>query len=307
MANEVTLASLTAAGGGVAEVLSALLVPQLYDPTDLRSLVTFVPWNAGGSAAMTVTLDAVPGAYAAASSETVGGASNSAYTTDEFVLTIARYLRKYQVTDLFKTSGSPVTWPKVAQALSEGVGLTMTDLIAATFTSVSNAGGDAGAVGTLLTIDNIYAAAAILSAQGVVFGDAQHLAFVGAPKQLAEVEQSLRGETLAYPSTDSALSMRGPGFKFSWRNIDFYQSDSVPIAGGVAYNGCLFGQNAFAYTMGPVSSDLIPAGNALVTTPEFLLEMDRDADQAMTGLIGNIYPAVSAVLANAAVKVISII
>lgn len=307
MAQEVTLASLIANGGGVAEVLSALLVPQLFDPTDLRSLITFVPWDAGGSDAMTVTLDAIPGAYAAATSEVIGGASNSAYTTDEFILTIARYLRKYQVTDLFKTSGSPVTWPMVAQKLSEGVGLTMTDLIAATFTAVSNAGGDAGTAGALLTIDDIYAAAAILSAQGVVFGDAQHLAFVGAPKQLAEIEQSLRGETLAYPSTDNALSMRGPGFQFAWRNIDFYQSDSVPVAGAANYNGCLFGKNAFAYTMGPVSSDLIPAGNALVTTSDFLLEMDRDADNAMTGLIGNIYPAVSAVLANAAVKVISII
>ena len=307
MANEVTIASLIANGGGVAEVLSGLLVPQLYDPTDLRSLITYVPWTAGGSTAMTVTLDAIPGAYAAASSETVGGASNSAYTTDEFVLTVARYLRKYQVTDLFKVSGSPVTWENVAFKLSEGVGLTMTDLIATMFSSISNAGGDAGSTGVALSVDTIYAGAAILSAQGVEYGDAQHLAFVGSAKQLSDLEASLRGETLAYPSTDNALSMRGRGFKFSWRNIDFYQSDSVPVVGGTDYNGALFGKNAFAYTMGPVSTDLVPAGNALVSSPEFLLEMSRDADNGMTALIGNIYPAVSAVLANAAVKVISAI
>ena len=78
MANEVKFGAdgvdgLVTSGGRVAEVLSALVRQQLYDATDLRSVMTLIPWNAVGSDKMEVTLDAIPGAFAAASSEISGG------------------------------------------------------------------------------------------------------------------------------------------------------------------------------------------------------------------------------------------
>ena len=62
MANEVTAAALIAEGGLVSEILSDLILEQLYDPTDLTSLMVRVPWNSGGSDTIRSTLDAIPGA-----------------------------------------------------------------------------------------------------------------------------------------------------------------------------------------------------------------------------------------------------
>ena len=84
MANEVTFSALSSAGGRISAVLSALVAEQLYDPTDLRATMTRYDWNAWGSSAMDITQNAVPGAFAAASSETSGGASNSAYSTTKY-------------------------------------------------------------------------------------------------------------------------------------------------------------------------------------------------------------------------------
>jgi len=306
MANTLTLASLIANGGGVAEVLSALLIEQLWDPTDLRALIRQVPWDSTGSDTMTVTLDAVPGAFTQRTSETVGGFTNSAYTTDEFLLTTTRYGRIYQITNLFEVAGGVLTPEMIAARLGLGVGLTMTDLIAALFSSVANSNGDAGATGVALTVDTIYDAIYILNLSNVASGDASPLAFVGSPKQFNDLLASLRGETYETMETTESLKARGPGFKFRWNNIEFYQSDSTPDD-ATDYQGCLFGNDGFAYSMAPVDRiNSIPAQNVLVKTPEFLLELDRDAVNGMTSLIGNIYPATAAVLGDAACKVTSV-
>ena len=55
MANEVSYASLLSAGGRVARILSSLLHTNLYDPTGLRALMTFIPYSPMGSSTMNVT------------------------------------------------------------------------------------------------------------------------------------------------------------------------------------------------------------------------------------------------------------
>ena len=45
MADEITFTGLSSAGGRVANVLSAMLFEKLHDPTDLRAVMTEVPWN----------------------------------------------------------------------------------------------------------------------------------------------------------------------------------------------------------------------------------------------------------------------
>ena len=55
MANEVTYSDLVSNGGAVAEVLSALVVEQLYDPTDLRSVCQRIEYSTFGSTQMAIT------------------------------------------------------------------------------------------------------------------------------------------------------------------------------------------------------------------------------------------------------------
>lgn len=291
MANEITFSALSSAGGRISSVLSALVRQQLYDATDLRSVMTLIPWNAVGSDQMDVTLDAIPGAFAAASSETSGGLSNSAYTTSKFSLQVARYARQYQVTDLFGITGGPIDIDRVVNKLVEGADLTMTDLLCNLFPSLSNS---VGTTTVDLDVDTIYDALFQLnnnSASGPYTA-------VLHPEQMNDFRQSLRSETGAIQfreATAEALQTRGPGFQGEFMGIRFYQSDSVTkINTNADYSGAMFVDGCFAYTMAPVRAlqPYIPEDNIIVDANEVLVELDRDAGNAMSTCIANMYPAV---------------
>jgi len=296
MANEISFTTLSSNGGRVSAILSALVAQQLYDPTDLRAVMSFYPWQSAGSDTMSISQDAVPGAYAAASSEISGGGSNSAYTTSKFDLAVARYLKIYQVTDLFGVSGGPIDVGRVVQKLVDGVAITMTDLVCALFGSLSNS---VGTSGTNLSIDDLYSAMFQLNSSAVTSTAASPYACVLHPAQINDLRTSLRAEAngpLPYTAASAeALVAKGPGFQFNWNGVDFWQSDSVNTANSAADRaGAMFGQGCFAYTLGDVSAiqGHVPSQNIVVNSGGLLVELERDGANGMTSAIASCYPAV---------------
>tara|TARA_R110000824_G_scaffold106470_7_gene251613 strand:+ start:296 stop:1234 length:939 start_codon:yes stop_codon:yes gene_type:complete len=298
MANEVTFTGLAVSGGRVSSVLSSLLMETLHDPTDLRAVMTEVPWASIGSDTMSVTLDAAPGAFSAATSEISHGtaADNAAYTTSKFSLQVARYVRAYQVSDLFGVSGGPIDLDAVVKTLADGVGLTMTDLLCSLFNSVASS---VGATTVDLSTDTIYDAAFQLNSNAVVATADAPLTCVLSPVGMNDFRQSLRSEAGAIQYTDAsaaALATRGPGFQGTWNGIEFWQSDSCPLINAAADRSqAMFGKGAFAYTMAPVSAlqGHIPAANILMDAGAVLVELSRDADNGLSKAISTIFPAVS--------------
>mgnify|MGYP005819957115 CR=1 FL=1 len=294
MANEVTYASLESTGGRVGAVLSALVLEQLYDPTDLREILQFVPFDQMGSDTLDVTLAAVPGAFAAASSETSGGFSNSAWTSSKFQLVPARYGRQYQVTDLVGVTGGPVDLDRVVQTLIDGVALTMTDLAVALFPSFTD---QVGSTGVDLDTDKIYDAQYALAINNASASGGINC--VLHPEQHNNFISSLRAETGAQqyvPATAEMLALKGPGIQGTWNGITFWTSDSVnTVNAGADYAGAMMMDNAIAYTLGDVKrlQGYIPAQNILVDAGMLLVELSRDADNGMSTAIANLYPAVA--------------
>jgi|TARA_A100000172_G_scaffold34388_1_gene20768 hypothetical protein len=291
MANEVSYADLLANGGRVTQVLSALVRQQLYDSTDLRSVMTLIPWNAVGSDKMDVTIDGKPGVFAPATSELVGGITNSDYDTSKFTLNVSRYARQYQVTDLFGITGGPIDIDRVVNKLVEGAGLTMTELLCNLFNSLSNS---VGTTGVDLDVDTIYDALFQLNTANA---SGPYTAVLQAA-QMNDFRSALRGETGAIQfreATAETLQTRGPGYQGDFLGIRFYQSDSVDtINAGADYSGAMFVDGCFAYTMAPVRAlqSYIPEDNILVDANEVLVELERDASNAMSTCIANMYPSV---------------
>ena len=304
MALEVSYASLLASGGRVTQVLSALVRQQLYDSSDLRSVMSMIPWSAVGSDQMDITLDAIPGAFSPATSELVGGIVNSAYTTSKFTLNVARYARQYQVTDLFGITGGPIDIDKVVKKLVEGAGLTMTDLLCNLFPGLANA---VGTTAVDLDVDTIYDALFQLNSSNA---SGPYTAVLQA-EQMNDFRQSLRGETGAIQfreATAETLQTRGPGYQGDFLGIRFHQSDSVTKVNAAAdWSGAMFVDGCFAYTMAPVRAlqSYIPEDNILVDAGEILVELDRDAGNAMSTCIANMYPSVVEVEDLRGVEIIS--
>ena len=295
MANEVRHSTLQTNGGQSSSVLTDMVFAQLFDPTDLRQVMRFDDMDGiTGSDTGDVTLDAVPGAASAATSEIAGGQSNSAYTTSSYSHTWARYVRQYQMTDLLAINGGPIGMQRVVDNLNASVGLTLTDLLCALFPSLAN---DVGpGTGVDLTVDDIYDAQFQLNSQSVpgTFHCVLH------PVQINDFITSLRSENGAQQfqaATAEMLKASGPGFKGEWNGIRFFQADSVTLVNSSAdRSGAMFGEGCFAYTLRPWRRIL----NEMMINPQDILadlgiafvERDRDATNGMTSGILNLYPSV---------------
>jgi hypothetical protein len=299
-------AQLISAGGLVAEVLSDLVLEQLYDPTDLTALMTFVPWNAGGSDTLRSTLDAVPGAYTARTSEIDGtNIANAAYATGKFDLIPAGYSRKYELTDLLPIAGGPIQVERVAANLVAGVGLTMTDLLCALFPALLNDVGPGSGVD--LDVSSIYDAQFQLNSQSVT----GPYACVLHPQQINDFQNSLRAEAGAIQfqaATAEMLAARGPGFRGSWNGIQFFQSDSVSkVNTNADYAGAMFGAGCFGYTLADarLAAGHIPPGLLYLQNEALVIEMARDQTNFTTALIASIFPAVVEIEDLRGVEIIS--
>jgi len=299
-------AQLITNGGLVSEVLSDLVLEQLYDPTDLTALMTRVPWNAGGSDTLRSTLDAIPGAYTARTSEIDGtNIANAAYDTGKFDLIPAGYSRKYELTDLLPIAGGPIQVERVAANLVAGVGLTMTDLLCALFPALANDVGPGSGVD--LDVSSIYDAQFQLNSQSV----SGPYACVLHPQQINDFQNSLRAEAGAIQfqaATAEMLAARGPGFRGTWNGIQFYQSDSVTkVNTNADYAGAMFGAGCFGYTLADarLMAGHIPPGLLYLQNEALVIEMARDQSNFTTALIASIFPAVVEIEDLRGVEIIS--
>lgn len=305
MANEATHSSLVTAGTRIAATLSSAISGtmdrQLFDPINLGDFAIMREYTPGGTGTKSSRLPA-PVAFTDATNETTGGGSNSPYTPVSFTCTPTRKYAKYQATGLAALT-DPVTSdpqdPRFPQLVADicrllvgGVILTLTDVIAALFTSVTTTKGT-----TLqpLTVDDIYDGWFALNLAKVPISAAAPAFAVLAPIQMNHLIGDLRGESgpLAFQdATAQMLQAHGPGIVGRWLNIIFAQSDSCPLSDtSTNANGAMFARDAFAYSFMPVRANIgqIPASNLIVASEYFWLAMSRDEDNDMTTYFGNIY------------------
>jgi hypothetical protein len=265
-------------GGAVAEVLASEVLQQLYDPTDIRATVTRLPWTSMGSDTMSVTQDAVPGAFTAPGQN--AATAVSVYTTNHFDITVASFRKAYAIDDLIPVSGGAVDIDRMVAKLMEGVALTMTDQIAAIFPSFTSV---AGTALVPLSVDDVYDGAFALTSQ-LNNGKAT---LVLHPIQYNDFISSLRSETGAaqfLPATAELLGQYGVGYRGSWMNIDIFVSDSVGVNGAGSYQGALYTPGAIAYSLANVGSMgvHVPAANILLDAGELIVELDRTAADGIT-------------------------
>ena len=288
--NTTTYTDLIANGGAVAEVLSGLVVEQLYDPTDLRALCTRVPFNAMGSDTVQVVQDATPGAFGTSVAENIT-VNATEYVTAHFDIQVARYSRAYAMADLIGVSGGPIDLQRIVRNLTEGVGLTFTDIICDVFPSFT---AQAGTAGVNLSVDDVYDGIFTLTSAL----NAGPYTMVLHPTQYNDWISSLRSETGAAqfsPATAEMLGSKGPGYRGSWLNLDVYVSDSVDNNGAGSLQGAMFGSGAIAYSMAPVAqmAGAIPSANILVNAGDLLVEIDRTASDGVSAAYAHMYMGVS--------------
>ena len=288
------------AGGMVSEILSGLVTEALYDPTSLRSIALQVP-PGFGSTTSEVTIDAAPAAFTAPGEAVAVGVAT--YTTSEFELILAKYSRAYQITDLVGVAGSPINMQRIVMNLMQGLELTLTAQMAATFASFTT---QAGSAITALDVDDLFDASFALN----LVDNQGPYACVLSPQQMNEFKNDLRTQVnlMAYnaPSQDQ-LTGKGPGFQGSWNGIELWSTSSVVTAAAVT-SGAMMSQNAIAYQLGNVAQmqGHIPAANLIVNTPEMVVELDRSALSGMSSAVVHAYLATAIANQSRGVEIVSL-
>lgn len=294
MADEIRNSGLITNGGRAAEAILPGWHQNLYDPTDIRSLLRLFPFP-GGSDVTSITTMPAPPTAAAVSSEISGGTSNTAFTTGEKQLTTVLQQVQVQITDLLRITGSTgqINTEEIIAWLANCMGLRITDMAAALLASFGTNTVGSGS-GDNMTVDHFFSAMYKLNASLV---PGEGIAFVGAPVSLNQFVESLRGEggALQY-STDAIgmLSAKGPGYKASFLNVGLWQTDSVTNTGGAYKNG-MFGFGALGYQIAPIERLVglhINPEDVVMRLPGMIIERVRDGANNMTTFYAKFYAAV---------------
>jgi hypothetical protein len=295
MANEVSFATLLSNGGRVAAMIGDQVHLNLYDPTNLRGLMTLYTM-AGPSSVQSVAGLTRGYTAAAASSEISGGASNTALTTTNKDITVARYLLQMAPTDLFALTspGAPINVATVADVITESMDLTLTSLLTGLFSGIST---NVGTSGSDLTVTNIFSAIFALNLNN----NPAQLAAVLHNQQINDLMSSIRGEggAIQYRAdAQGVLSTKGVAARFRFLEVDFYQSSRVATANaGADRQGAMFSAGAFGYKLGSVdeiiNQGMVNPADILIRSPEMFIERSRDAANGLSKMILNFYPGVA--------------
>jgi hypothetical protein len=180
---------------------------------------------------------------------------------------------------------------RIAESIAASYDKLFADLTGATvagFTTVKGATGAANTVGHF--IDAIQALEAAASNKGA---PGPYVALLH-PKQWADIQDNIlvqnSGILQFVPASYEAISAKGSHYKGSFLGVEIYTSSHI-TNDGTDHLGALFAPGALGFANGMPAA--LPGAVETMEMGEVLIEMDREADKALTRIVGHCYLGMS--------------
>lgn len=297
MANELSFTNLET-DAGLAHILSGEVHLDLYDPVDLRGACTRRGFrsNAGSETMKTPRIDFAH-VFTSASSEISGGGSNENIGSANFQLTVSRRYMRWQLSQLWEmvAPAGSLDLDLLRRIIVTGTGLTFTDILTALFPSLSNS---VGSTTGQMSVDYMYDAQYQLNSSRA----APPYNMVVSPHGFNRWQESLAGyggPVQFKSAAQTMLDAAPPGLKGEFGGILVWDSDSVTLDGGSTYHrSAMFSAGCFEYTEAPIAiaADPLPPSAVDMLSDGVggnVVRMVRtyDADNALTLIVGDYYPA----------------
>jgi hypothetical protein len=201
-------------------------------------------------------------------------------------IAVARQGLRYDLTDLASLSGfgSDIDVFRLAESMRGAFESRFMTLLCATFAGVT---AQAGTTGVALSVDDFMDSIYALE----LANNPGDLACVLAPRQVADLQASIRNETgnaIAFnPAQSEILKMVGQGFIGSFMGVDIHKSSKCAEVGADVI-GAMWSRGAFGYALGTpqplaVGGVIRPAGTPV------MVELQRDASLSLTEVVGTAY------------------
>lgn len=274
---------------------------QLYlrDTSNLRNsqfITYYGSVNGTGSKVVSVRRSGLDGYDAMGFVAENATGADTAITQDSSDLTVARQYLSYEISDMATMTGfgnSDIDPFRLARSIALSYETRFSELQSDAGSLIaSNVGSSAVTMSVDLFFDAIFKLEQAASNVGV---DGQY-AVVLHPKQLVELQDSLRNETSNSVSlmaaTADMLKAKGRGFVGSLFGVDVYRSSHVNSAAS-AYEGYMITPNCLGYIDGvpmglPNSSEQMQMGKVMI-------EFDRTPTKALTRVVGHAYLGIGVV------------
>jgi len=292
MANEIVYS-------GLGDLRLAKMITQeiqllLRDTQNLRNsqfLSYFGSINGTGSSVVSVRKAGLDGFDTFAGLGEIAAGSNTALTDASVDITVARQFLKYQISDLASMTGfgaNDVDPFRIATSIASSYETRFAAL-------QSDTGGNlatnvVGNATDQFSVDLFFEAIFKLEQAASNKGVAGPYAMVLHPKQLVELQDSLRNETsnsvAMMAATADMLKAKGSGFVGTLFGVEVYKSSHVTNSGG-AHEGYIITPGCIGYADGIPSS--LPQAVDFMQMGKVLIEMERSGNEALTSIMGHAY------------------
>ena len=305
MSNEIIYSSI--GDLALSETLAGVVVQLLADRNALRNhpaLIRLPSVNGIGSTAQKISEIGLMG-YNLLTSTTDGDAvANTALTDGSAVVTVARYSKSYEASDLARLIDSQgiINAQMMAMDAVVSASVTLRDIIA---NLVDNFATVVGTTTVDATIENFLDAITALEVAKV---EGPYLGVLH-PVQWADIRKDAAlnsGGAIQWNSGSQMLldQMKGLGMKGNFLGVDVFTTTSVPTAnGGADRAGGIFGRGALAWASGTVVAD--PDLPQLAVGEFVMFEKDRTAKSGLTAYVSHSYLGASEVIDLAGVSLIT--
>lgn len=235
-------------------------------------------------------------------------ATNTSLTDSHVDVVVNRAFLRYQLTDLASLTGiggaNEINVARIAASMAGSYEAYFADVTA---DAIDNFTATAGSSGAIFDVDSMLAGIFELEQAASNKGVPGPYAAILHPKQLTELQDSLRNESnsiFSYaPATMEAIGMKGQGYVGRFLNVDLHTSSYVNTSLG-DLQGALFGAGALGYATGIPTA--VAGGNDVMNMGEIMVELERDAATASTIIVGHAYLGMAVLDDDRGVRLISV-
>ena len=293
MASEVYFTGLSG-NARLAAILNQFVVTKLTDTASLvnhPSITQLRSMNGSGSTVVQVPVVSW-GANAMASVAESASVTNTALTTTNANVTIARQALRRQISDLamLTATGIPldVTLENIAADMVLAYNKRVTTMIAALSSGFSSS---VGTTTVDLTVANFYAAIFGLQLNSA---DGMFTAILH-PQQVNDLISSLRSETgpgQYLATSQDQVQAKGPGYRGNLFGVDIFASANVPTAtAGDDYLGMMIAPGAIGVATA-TAAPMVGAATLPSQSP-IVVELERDSSSGSTIVVGSAFVGVA--------------
>jgi len=296
----------------LAQMISQEIRLLLTDSTNLRNtpFMDFVgSINGMGSDTIRVRkagLDGYDG-FTAFTGATEGNAVSDTALTDGHVdVVVKRQALAYSITDMAGMTGlgnGDVDPFRIAESIArsyDALFANLTGAAVASFTVVK------GTTATALDVDKFLDAIQALEAAASNKGAPGPYVALLHPKQFADLQDdilSLSNGILQFiPASYEAISAKGSHYKGQFMGVEIYTSSYI-TNDGTDHAGAVFAPGAVGFASGMPAG--LPGAAESMEMGEVMIEMEREADKALTRIVGHAYLGMSIIDDDRGVSLIS--